>query len=96
MYASANRVRITVYSSSTLSQKELSSLQSLIWSGLGGEEDRADFYRFAENEPILSTTVKDLYGMRLGTLDDVFGRTLLAILLQMAPMARSDTMMSAP
>jgi 3-methyladenine DNA glycosylase/8-oxoguanine DNA glycosylase len=95
MSASANRVKITVYSSSALSRRELSSLRSVIWSGLGGEEDLAGFYHFAENKPILSTTVKDLYGMRLGTLDDVFGRTLLAILLQMAPMSRSDTMMSA-
>jgi DNA-3-methyladenine glycosylase II len=93
--ASANRVMALVYSSSILSHRELSTLRSIIWNGLGGEEDLIGFYRFAENEPILSTTVRDLYGMRLGTLDDVFGRTTLAILLQMAPMARSDTMMSA-
>jgi DNA-3-methyladenine glycosylase II len=95
MSASANRVTVVAYSSSILSGGELSTLRSIIWNGLGGEEDLIGFYRFAENEPILSTTVKDLYGMRLGTLDDVFGRTILAILLQMAPMARSDSMMSA-
>jgi 3-methyladenine DNA glycosylase/8-oxoguanine DNA glycosylase len=95
MSASANTVRAIVYSSSSLSRSELMALRSTLWDGLGGEEDLSGFYRFAESEPILSTSVEDLYGMRLGTLDDVFGRTILAILLQMAPMTRSDTMMTA-
>jgi 3-methyladenine DNA glycosylase/8-oxoguanine DNA glycosylase len=91
--ASGNEVQIAVYSPSRLSRAELSSLRSVLWDGLGGEEDLIGFYHFAENDPILSTAIKDLYGMRAGTLDDVFGRTILAILLQMAPMSRSDTMM---
>ncbi|MDD1678509.1 MAG: hypothetical protein LUO93_04915 [Methanomicrobiales archaeon] len=93
--ASENRVKVTVYASSPLSPDGRSLLQTILWHSLGGEEDLIGFYRFAENEPILAITVQDLYGMRLGTLDDVFGRTILAILLQMAPMARSDQMMSA-
>jgi DNA-3-methyladenine glycosylase II len=94
MSASGNKVQVVIYYSSVLLPEERTSLRSILWSGLGGEEDLAGFYRFAEKDPILSTTVKDLYGMRLGTVDDVFGRTILAILLQMAPMTRSDTMMS--
>jgi 3-methyladenine DNA glycosylase/8-oxoguanine DNA glycosylase len=33
--------------------------------------------------------------MRIGRLDDLFGRVILAILLQMAPLARSERMMTA-
>jgi DNA-3-methyladenine glycosylase II len=93
--AQGNEVQVVIYTSSPLLSAELSLLHSILWNGLGGEEDLNGFYEFAKSEEILSTTVKDLYGMRLGTLDDVFGRTILAILLQMAPMTRSDTMMTA-
>jgi DNA-3-methyladenine glycosylase II len=95
MSASKNTVQADIFSISTLSPEERALLQTLLWNGLGGDEDLSGFYRFAEKEPILSLTAHDLYGMRLGTLDDVFGRTILAILLQMAPMARSDAMMTA-
>ncbi len=94
MSASRNRVQADLYSSSPVTVEDRNSLRSILWSGLGGEEDLEGFYRFGQSDTILSTTIQDLYGMRLGTLDDVFGRTTLAILLQMAPMARSETMMS--
>jgi len=95
MSAVKNKVNVTVFSDTVLTSKELSLLQSTIWSGLGGDEDLAGFYQFARNDMLLSETIERLFGMRLATLDDVPGRTFLAILLQMAPMKRSDQMITA-
>jgi DNA-3-methyladenine glycosylase II len=53
------------------------------------DEDLNSFYDFAHSDKILSRVVKDLFGMRAGRLDDVFGRVILATTLQMAPLARS-------
>ncbi len=90
-----NTVDVAAYSESALSARDTDNLRAVIQSGLGAEDDLAGFYRFAGADPILSATVKDLYGMRVGLLDDVFGRVILAILLQMAPLARSERMMAA-
>ncbi len=95
MSAVGSRVRVVAFSESTLSDRYLSELTSIIWFGLGADEDLAAFYEFAREDPILSVTVKDLYGMRIGLLDDVFGRAILAILLQMASFARSEQMMDS-
>ncbi|MGE5832560.1 MAG: hypothetical protein ACM3X8_06540, partial [Methanomicrobiales archaeon] len=46
-------------------------------------------------DPILSAVVKHRKGMRTGGPNDLFGDVILAILLQMAPMARSSQMMDA-
>ena len=70
-------------------------LKTEVWSALGGDEDLPGFYRFARKDPILSAVVKHLNGMRIGGANDLFGDVILAILLQMAPMARSNRMMDA-
>jgi 3-methyladenine DNA glycosylase/8-oxoguanine DNA glycosylase len=95
MSARRNTVEATAYSAADLTVRERDNLIAIIRSGLGAEDDLAGLYRFARTDPILSATVKDLYGMRVGLLDDVFGRVVLAILLQMAPLARSERMMAA-
>jgi 3-methyladenine DNA glycosylase/8-oxoguanine DNA glycosylase len=95
MSSARHLVNAVVYSGSNLSPSNVTKLKTLINSGLGADENLASFYRFARKDPVLSITVKDLYGMRVGRLDDVFGRAILAILLQMAPLARSNQMMDA-
>ena len=70
-------------------------LKSIVAYGLGEQEDLTGFYEFAKQDPVLSKTIDDLSGMRIGQVDDLFGSTILAILLQMAPMARSEQMMDA-
>jgi DNA-3-methyladenine glycosylase II len=62
-------------------------------SGLGTSEDLPAFYEFARTDPVLSTAVGHLTGMHIGSFDDLFGDVILAILLQMAPMSRSNRMM---
>ena len=88
-------VDVRVFTRKALEEGALRELKDLVRSGLGADEDLPGFYRFARDDPVLSTTVADLYGMRVGMFDDIFGDTILAILLQMAPMARSNQMMEA-
>jgi len=95
MSSAKGLVNTAVYSEANLSRSDTTRLKTLISSGLGADEDLTGFYRFARKDPVLSITVKDLYGMRVGRLDDIFGRAILAILLQMAPLARSNQMMDA-
>jgi DNA-3-methyladenine glycosylase II len=95
MSAEGRVVSVSVYARPGLSAGEVETLQDCLRSGLGADEDLIGFYSFARDDPVLSMTVKDLYGMRAGRLDDVFGRVILAILLQMAPIRRSRQMMSA-
>ncbi len=95
MSSAKGLVNTVVYSEANLSRNDTAKLKTLLNYGLGADEDLAGFYEFARNDPVLSVTVKDLYGMRVGRLDDLFGRVILAILLQMAPFARSRQMMTA-
>ncbi len=95
MKANEEQVQVSAFSESGLLAGEINELKAIISSGLGLDEDLAGFYRFARKDPILRITIKDLYGMRVGRLEDVFGRTVLAILLQMAPLARSEQMMAS-
>jgi DNA-3-methyladenine glycosylase II len=88
-------VDISAYAQSTLTPTEKALLRDNISDGLGAEIDLPAFYEFAKHDPILSITVNDLYGMMPSRLDDVPGRLILAILLQMAPVKRSRQMMDA-
>ena len=90
-----NSVNVTVYGQSPLADDLVGLLKNEVWSALGGDEDLPGFYRFARKDPILSAVVKHLSGMRIGGANDLFGDVILAILLQMAPMARSNRMMDA-
>jgi len=87
-------VTVSVYAHSLLTNKEEDMLQTAIKLGLGEDEDLAAFYGFAHNDEVLSIAVQDLYGMRVGRLDDLFGRVILATTLQMAPLKRSHEMMA--
>jgi DNA-3-methyladenine glycosylase II len=67
----------------------------IVRAGLGADEDLTGFYAFAQEDPVLKRATADHPGMRIGDVDDVFGGVVLAILLQMAPIARSGQMMDA-
>jgi 3-methyladenine DNA glycosylase/8-oxoguanine DNA glycosylase len=95
MSARKNTVSVTAFSESPLPVRDTEELASIVAEGLGAGEDLKGFYEFAQQDPVLSKTVEDLRGMHLGRVDDLFGGTILAILLQMAPMKRSEEMMDA-
>jgi DNA-3-methyladenine glycosylase II len=94
MAMAGKKVAVTVYTRSQLTKDEMTMLQEDITHGLGEDEDLNAFYSFAHGDDVLSVVVKDLYGMRVGRLDDLFGRVILAITLQMAPLKRSERMMA--
>lgn len=93
--AEGTTVTVVVYGEYPLNQGLVEELTSQVWSALGGDEDLPGFYRFAKDDPILSAVTDHLSGMRIGIARDLFGDVILAILLQMAPMSRSDRMMDA-
>jgi 3-methyladenine DNA glycosylase/8-oxoguanine DNA glycosylase len=93
--ARKNRVSVAVYATGPLTDDLVKKMESEVSSGLGADEDLDGFYRFAAGDPVLSITIKHLKGMRIGAFDDLFGDVILAILLQMAPMSRSNKMMDA-
>jgi 3-methyladenine DNA glycosylase/8-oxoguanine DNA glycosylase len=94
MNAKSGRVHVRAFTKSPLTGHEAGELKSIIRFGLGADEDLAGFYAFAKGDPVLAIAVADHPGMRIGDLDDVFGDVILAILLQMAPIARSEKMMA--
>jgi 3-methyladenine DNA glycosylase/8-oxoguanine DNA glycosylase len=95
MAATGNRVKVRAFTGRVLTGAEREDLADLVRAGLGADEDLPGFYRFSENDPVLARAVADHPGMRIGELDDIFGGVILAILLQMAPIARSEQMMDA-
>jgi 3-methyladenine DNA glycosylase/8-oxoguanine DNA glycosylase len=93
MQARENRVFVRAFTASPLIREDMDDLRTMIAAGLGTDEDLAGFYRFAQDDPVLKKATDDHPGMRIGLLDDVFGGVILAILLQMAPIERSEQMM---
>jgi len=94
LYQPKSRVKVGVYSSRSRDDLDSGYLRRAIECGLGKQVDLEGFYEFASREPPLAKAVEDLYGMRPGRLDDIFGRVILAISLQMAQLKRSQAMMA--
>ena len=89
----AGRVSATAYADFEFGDPDRRQLREALEFGLGKSLDVEGFYRFARKDPVLRRTVQDRYGMRLGRLDELFGRVILAITLQMAQLKRSRQMM---
>jgi DNA-3-methyladenine glycosylase II len=86
-------IRCKVYSHEKLGQSERRELSKTIMWMLNLNEDIRPFYRLGEHDSLVKVLVKDLYGMRNTRQPDIFARLILAVTLQMAPIARSDQMM---
>ncbi len=72
----------------------LGRMKKELGHNLGADEDISSFYRLARKDSILKHTVDDLYGMHNTESSTIFPDALLAILLQMTTMKRSNEMMS--
>ena len=93
MSARKNKVLVRAFPPVPLEKEDTADLEDMVRAGLGADEDLDRFYRFAQDDPVLRQATTDHPGMRIGLLDDIFGGVILAILLQMAPIARSRQMM---
>jgi 3-methyladenine DNA glycosylase/8-oxoguanine DNA glycosylase len=60
---------------------------------LSSDENVAEFYALAAHDSLVRVLVEDLYGMRRTKQPDLFSMLILAVTLQMAPIARSNRMM---
>jgi len=83
-----------LFSHEKLSQNKRQELSDTVAWMLNLKEDIREFYSLAESDPLVRRLVKDLYGMRRTKRPDVFPMLLLAVTLQMAPIKRSDQMMT--
>ena len=93
--ASPGHVNASTYTASELVGPLRQDVRAAIEFSLGKENDLHGFYAFARDDEILKKTVRDLYGMRVSRMDDIFGRVILAICLQMAQLRRSRQMMDS-
>jgi 3-methyladenine DNA glycosylase/8-oxoguanine DNA glycosylase len=93
MHAVGRNVWTDIYQETMAGVMDLQTLERELRKALGEEEDIAGFYKFAKSKPLLDEVVSHLHGMRLGSNRDLFGRVILAICLQMAPLKRSRQMM---
>jgi 3-methyladenine DNA glycosylase/8-oxoguanine DNA glycosylase len=82
-----------VYSGKKLDINERKRLLGVVSWTLRLEEDLKPFYALARRDSLVKTLVEDLYGMKRTKRPDIFPQLILAITLQMAPIARSDQMM---
>jgi DNA-3-methyladenine glycosylase II len=86
-------LKIEVFLKNVPKREQMEAIKHMISSKLSVREDLAEFYRMARKDPILKHTVKDLYGMHDTDSPTLFAEATLAILLQMAPLKRSEEMM---
>lgn len=89
------KVVARVYSNERLTREQQERIRALLVKATGADQRLDEFYRFARKDRILRHVVDDLYGMHDTFSPTVFADAILAILLQMAPLKRSNEMMSS-
>ncbi len=86
-------LKIEVFLKNVPTREQREAIKNMLSSKLSVHEDLREFYRMARKDPILKHAVKDLYGMHDTDSPTLFAEATLAILLQMAPLKRSEEMM---
>ena len=88
-------IEARIFLESKPSKESLDKIKKAIVHSIGADDDLGEFYALAEKDPILKYVVADLFGMHsTSSGDTVFPDAILAILLQMAPLKRSNEMMN--
>lgn len=90
-----SHISVRVYTGTPVGKSLREEMIRLIRRKIGADEDIGEFYSFASEDPILKHTVNDLYGMHDTFPTEIFPEAVLAILLQMAPLKRSNEMMAS-
>ncbi len=92
---SVERLKIgcSVYSDYPLSHEEEKGIETLLAYALRVDEDLTPFYEMAAKDTILAPLIEELRGMHTLSWPDIFPALILAVTLQMAPLARSNQMM---
>ncbi len=90
------KIAATIFleNSMSMSTEELDTIKRTLAHCLGADDDLTEFYEIAREDSILKLVIEDLNGMHSTGPDTIFPDAALAILLQMAPLKRSDEMMN--
>jgi 3-methyladenine DNA glycosylase/8-oxoguanine DNA glycosylase len=88
------KVCCSVFSDKKMIDQDKDNATSMVRRALGVDEDINEFYAVARKDAILRETVEALCGMRTVAWPELFSALILAVTLQMAPMKRSNQMMS--
>ena len=86
-------IRCEVYSGKRVTATDKKQFSNLLTWMLRAEEDVKPFYALAKHDSLVKALSKDRYGMHRTERPDLFPQLILAVTLQMAPIARSDQMM---
>ena len=88
------RITAKIFLENKPSNEQLEIIRRALVHSIGADDNLREFYSLAEKDPILKYVIVDLYGMHsTSSGDSVFPDAILAILLQMAPLKRSNEMM---
>lgn len=88
------RLVLDVYTRRRCPAARRRELGEALAASLSVGQDLAPFYRQARKDPILRHALGPLFGMHDTSPSHLFAAATLAILLQMAPLARSEAMMA--
>jgi 3-methyladenine DNA glycosylase/8-oxoguanine DNA glycosylase len=88
-------VSVRLFSRRALAPEKADAVKGLLSRILGADQDLSEFYKFAKRDGILRHVVDDLYGMHDTSPSGIFPEAVLTILLQMAPLKRSNEMMAS-
>jgi DNA-3-methyladenine glycosylase II len=89
----APQVKAKIFTQEKLSSRSKFALEQILRHNIGADDDLHEFYEIARRDDILRHVLGDLYGMHSTSQSSVFPDAALAILLQMAPIKRSNQMM---
>jgi 3-methyladenine DNA glycosylase/8-oxoguanine DNA glycosylase len=85
-------IAVDIFAPAAMTGKDAEKLKKRMINALGASEDIRPFYKLLKKDRILKHLVKRLYGMHDAWASDVFPSLTLAVLLQMAPIKRSEQM----
>ncbi len=89
---SGKKLIVDIFAARKLTAEESTRLKHLMSESLGVNEDLRPFYKLMWKHPMLKGVARHLYGMHEGWGMNIFSSLTLAILLQMAPIKRSQEM----
>ncbi len=89
------KIAVRVFVSRRPTREQVREMKDTLSRALGARDDLTDFYAMAERDAVLRHVTRHLRGMHDTSSPTVYPDACLAIMLQMAPLKRSNEMMAA-
>jgi len=87
-------LRVALYSGDELGEGDVQAARASVTHCWGLDEDMGEFYRVAGRPPVIGRLVERHRGMRSLSSQDPFQMVCISILLQNAPLARTNSMIA--